>query len=292
MRKLIFILFTIPLFFFIGCNKKEKNIQKPSEELIAIYVQNQKYDFQDIIILGKVIGDSIEKITDWDDNKADYVVNRKPYLEKYSKYFINQDKVVQQITIDEIISKDFQCSPLTVGHSNKFHLSIKNEFSLATNDSNFKNLLNDNIINLDSKSLNIVKSKLLNAFKDKEIDITSGFDNNFNEVYKPLDIDILQSVDLNGDSVEEVLVKATVGNIYERNTVLLVFNITEDYIKEVGEIDSWSNGYNLIGVTDFNNNGIYELVFQGVGYESIGFEIYEIQDNGFKRLLNTVPYGC
>lgn len=299
MNKVILLIFLSAL--ILSCNKKikqenEEKIQiesEPTEKIIGIYVQNQKYDYQDVIIIGEIKSDSIYEITDWDDEKRDYVENRLPYLKKYDKYYIDNFSKKETIILDTIRKKDFQCSELTVGHSNKYNLNIENEFSICSNSKNFKNFKLEDNKEITSKSYSIVKDKLRKALKDNGVNVTSGFDNNYQTTFKEISVDILQSIDLNNDGIDEFIIQGSIEeDYYTKNSVILVFNITDDYIKDVGKINTWSKGYNLIGVTDLNNNEKFELIFQGIGYESIGFEIYEITNNGFKKLLSTVPYGC
>lgn len=280
----------------ISIKKKEEKVKieaEPDEKIIGIYVQNQKYDYQDVIIIGEIKSDSIHKITDWDDSTRDYVENRLPYLEKYDKYYIDNSLKKETIVLDTIRKKDFQCSELTVGHSDKYNLNIESEFSVCSNSKNFRNIKSDEIKEVSSKSYSIIKDKLRKALKDNNVNVTSGYDDNYQTTYKDVSINILETTDLNNDGIDEFIIKGTIEeDYYTKHSVILVFNITADYIKDIGKIDAWSKGYNLIGVTDLNENGKFELIFQGVGYESIGFEIYEIAKNGFKQLLYTVPYGC
>lgn len=275
-------------------SEKESHIEPEThEKLIGIYVQNHKYDYQDIIFIGEIKFDSIKKITDWDDSIGEYVENRLPYLKKYDKYFVNNLLDKETINIDTIRKKEFQCSQLTVGNSDKYNLNIKSEFSFCSSNKNFKNIKSNAVNDINSKSLDIIRNKLRKALEDDGVNIISGYDSNFQTRYKDVYLDVLQSTDLDNDGIIVYIIKGIiVEDRFTKNSVILAFNITEDYIKDVGIIETCSNGYNLIGVTDLNKNEKFELIFQGVGYESIGFEIYEITSNGFKQILYTVPNGC
>jgi len=269
--------------------------EKPSEKVIAIYIQNYKYEKQDILVIGKISKDSIVKITDWDDSKKKQVVNRKPYLKKYPNYYISHNDSITKISVNKILKKEFQCNTLTVGNSNEYYLNINNDFSLATNHSDFKNFLKHEDIDVNYKVLGLISSKMQKAFGQNEISLIDYDEENiFNSTSKDFSTKILQSIDLNNDGDNEFIIKGTVENQdgYGSESVFLILTVTENYIKEIGSIKSWRSGYNLIGITDLNNNGKLELTFQGAGYESIGFEIYEINKNGIKKLLHTIPYGC
>ncbi|WP_415374589.1 hypothetical protein [Patiriisocius sp. Uisw_017] len=276
--------------FVFSCSKKSE--KKPEELILGIYVQDQENDYQDVILIGKIQADTIKKITDWDEENKDYVQNRLPYLKKYRNFYSDNNQITEVFSFDTIRKKEFLCSELTVGHSDKYNLRIENEFTVCANFKGSKNFFEEQVLDLEKSSYSVIENKLRKAIEDNDVNVASGVNNNYSKNKSNINIEVLQSIDLNADGIKEYIIKGTINSAYSKKSVILIFNVTKDYIKDVGKIDAWEYGYNLIGVTDLNENGKLELIFQGVGYESIGFEIYEITENGFKQLLYTVPYGC
>ncbi|AFU69428.1 hypothetical protein P700755_002687 [Psychroflexus torquis ATCC 700755] len=279
------IVFLLTFSFLISCHS-EKN-KRPSDELISIYVQDKKYNYQDLIIIGKINNDTIIPITDWDNDNKKEIKERNSLLNKYNEFYIKYSDINEVINIDKIEEKNFACSELTVGASNKYHLNLENKFSLATNFPDYDNFINQSdTISLDPKHSEIIKEKMLISYSIRKHGKTGNDYNFFN--YKTNYLKILDSFTTEKEDSLQVLVEGSILN----ESIFMVFKLNNDYVEFIGEIESWSNGLALIGVTDLNDNGSIEYFFRGIGYESTGFDIYEIKDNELKLIFRTIPYGC
>lgn len=264
---------------FFSCNQTSVHI--PENPLIGLYVQNNEK--QNVILIGELKQDSIVEIDDYDSLKNINITERKPLLEKYSKfYFQGYDGEVKIKNIDSV---KYQCSEIIVGNSDNYNLNIDNEFSIVTNfkPHHIKEFSNDYYLS-DRKIQQIIYMKLANAIEKhyKNVDNHSVF----------ADFDNKISVDLNNDGVEEIFFDGFSGDEHNRKSVIVVVNISSDSVNVLGSIKSWYDFDSFVGITDIDNDGFYEIVYRKTGYESVGLCFYEYSNAGFEQIFETIIYGC
>jgi hypothetical protein len=276
MKKIIYIVVCLT---FFSCNQRWVNI--PENPLIAVYVQNNEK--QNVILIGELKQDSIIEIDDYDSLKNVNIAERKPLLEKYSKFYFQGYN--GEVTIKNIDSVQYQCTDIIVGNSDNYNLNIDNEFSIVTNfkPHHIKKFSNDYYLS-DRKIQQIIYGKLSNAVEKhyKNVENHSVF----------ADFDNKISVDLNNDGVEEIFFDGFSGDEYNRKSVIVVVNIKNDSVDVLGSIQSWYDFDSFIGITDIDNDGFYEIVYKKIGYESVGLCFYEYSNIGFEKIFETVLFGC
>ena len=63
-------------------------------------------------------------------------------------------------------------------------------------------------------------------------------------------------------------------------------------IRDVEEGSSWGAGYSFLDALDLDNDGIPELIFSVGYYESTGFEVYKFIRGRYRKVMETIPWGC
>jgi hypothetical protein len=290
----------------------------PEPTYFGLYMQRTdqvtSINSHQILIIGSLKDGEFSVVEDdHEPEDSDFSLSNRATIMKSHNRFVafNRGQSIGTINIEQVSAENFDCSSLVIGQSPTMKpTKLLPHSAGAKGFSGGKDIDYSHSISIaleTSLSVNCQQSRsvpLLNSISNKDSLILRDFA--FGELRKrnpSLKVDSIRMSDIipysfskNGrihyvftcfaetdSSIESLAVIATINSKGIR-TELLIANTNES--------DSWGHGHEFLDAVDLDADGIPEFIFQVGYYEATGFEIYKYHQDCFKKVFDTIPWGC
>lgn len=292
-----------------------------STTLIALLVlkedllRNKKYE--EILLISKYSQGKYDVVSRWDDIKKLEISERRDLLRDHNKYIVYQNgEPIKEAVVNKICLVGYECSAIDIGCvkttsslttiKNKMRGRLEKEYSGFDSGINFKEKTSA-FIALNSDSPTTKKQKTSLMIKNVSQSVVARISEyTKNKILKnqpsinPKDVKITQvlAYNLTGDKSVQYVVEAKAENEKTKVSGIYIVQSVGNSIKEIfsttmsNDPESWGNGYSFLDVFDIDGDGIPELIFEVRGWESTGYQIYQLEKGSYKKVFDDVISGC